>query len=135
MYIAFNVDGVYNSSSSISSTGYLNTGYSCTYYHTGDIIADYCKGILYSDYPVKYKDLTVYQPSNNKAVSIADIIELGAGDGSGEIVGPQKLPTHDNILYGQYMDKNEETWSAFIQWLIDTEQYMELQYGLPMHCC
>lgn len=125
----FNGDGSYRTFTNGSGSLY---GISSFYNYSSatDKVQNAVDNIIYSDFDVQYNGLTVYQTSNNKAVSIADIIELGAGDGTGEIVGPQLAPI-DHRLYGQYMDKNEETWSAFIQWLIDTGQYTELAtYGL-----
>lgn len=130
-YIYFNNDGGYNSAS-IYNNYYLTTGYYYGYFYTSneDNVSNFTKSIIYSDFPVKCDGLTVYDPADNQAVTIDGLLSLEAGSGSGEIVGPQKLPT-DYQLYGTYMDKNEETWGAFIQWLIDNEYYTELAtYGL-----
>lgn len=40
---------------------------------------------------------------------------------------------NEHNLYGGYLNRNEETWSAFLQWLVDNQYYTELsRYGLSI---
>ena len=134
--IFFDENGVYIGNSGGGSANI--SGYNDFYGYSSatDKIQNAVDNIIYSDFDVKYNDLTVYQTSNNKAVSIADIIELGAGDGTGEIVGPQQvapMPGEYDFIGPLPLIKEEgnATFEGFKQWLIENEKYKELaQFGI-----
>lgn len=117
-FICFNSDGSLYSSV-ISNGTSLSAGYSSL----GVSLDDYSNYIIYSDIPIKYNNNTIYQPSMNREIKIKDFYTWNVVSSSGS--------DSNNTLYGMYLDRNDETWEAFIQWLIDTGYYTELaQYGL-----
>lgn len=133
-YVLFNVDGSY---SGIGSTYYamsfdgFGSGRAYGYVSSSDRLQNYIDNIVYSSFDIKCNGMTIYFAKNNKKVTIKDLLDLPAGTGGGEIVGPQPIPSDSKTLYGGYVEKNEETWSAFLAWLVENEYYTDLaKYGL-----
>ena len=135
LYVIFyNHDGTYKKQYTSSIRSYEYFGYTYAYDYnknSNDYIENWVNNVVYSSLDVKYNGLTVYYAKNNKAVTIKDLLDLPAGTGGGEIVGPQPIPSDSKTLYGGYVEKNEETWSAFLAWLVENEYYTDLaKYGL-----
>ncbi|MGN0607365.1 MAG: hypothetical protein ACI4JM_12670 [Oscillospiraceae bacterium] len=84
-------------------------------------VSNFVDNVIYSSLPIYYNNSCIYDCSKNQSFSIDDLVSVICGSPSSD----------SNTLYGMYLDRHEETWQAFIQWLIDTGYYTELaQYGL-----
>lgn len=130
----FNSDGsYYGGGSTYYSLGFdrAGSGFAYGYSSSSDRLQNYVDNIVYSSFDIKCNGMTIYFAKNNKKVTIKDLVDLPAGSGGGEIVGPQPIPSDSKNLYGGYVEKNEETWSAFLAWLVENEYYTDLaKYGL-----
>lgn len=140
LYVIFyNHDGTFKKQHTFSTRSYEYFGYTYAYdYDTNsnDYIENWVNNVVYSSLDVKYNGLTVYYAKNNKAVTIKDLVNLPAGTGGGEIVGPQPIPSQpgDYDFIGPLPlipIEGDPTFQGFKDWLIKNKKYEDLaDYGI-----
>ena len=140
LYVIFyNHDGTFKKQHVFSTRSYEYFGYTYAYDYdknSNDYIENWVNNVVYSSLDVKYNGLTVYYAKNNKAVTIKDLLDLPAGTGGGEIVGPQPIPSQpgDYNFIGPLPlipIEGDPTFQGFKDWLIKNKKYEDLaSYGI-----
>lgn len=140
LYVIFyNHDGTFKKQYVSSTRSYEYFGYTYAYDYdknSNDYIENWVNNVVYSSLDVKYNGLTVYYAKNNKAVTIKDLVNLPAGAGGGEIVGPQPIPSQpgDYDFIGPLPlipIEGDPTFQGFKDWLIKNKKYEDLaQFGI-----
>lgn len=139
-YCYFNFDGSY---SSFVNTTYFTSGlyefgsfYAYGYDSASDKLQNYVDNIVYSSVDIKCDGMTIYYAKNNKAVTVKNLLNLPAGTGGGEIVGPQPIPPQpgDYDFIGPLPlipIEGDPTFQGFKDWLIKNKKYEDLvSYGI-----
>ena len=136
----YNFDGSFssfrNTSNSSVYADYFGTNYVYNYSSSSDFLQNWVDNVVYSSINIKYNDMTVYYAKNNNAVTIKDLVNLPAGTGGGEIVGPQPIPSQpgDYDFIGPLPlipIEGDPTFQGFKDWLIKNKKYEDLaQFGI-----
>lgn len=139
-FMEFSSDGSYygGSSSTYYSLGFdkAGSGFAYGYSSSSDRLQNYVDNIVYSSFDIKCNGMTIYFAKNNKKVTIKDLVDLPAGSGGGEIVGPQPIPSQpgDYDFIGPLPlipIEGDPTFQGFKDWLIKNKKYEDLaSYGI-----
>lgn len=139
-YIIFNSDGSYNVVGSTYKSSSLVEGFGSSFAYgysaSSDKLQNYVDNIVYSSVDIKCDGMTIYYAKNNKAVTVKDLLNLPAGTGVGEIVGPQPIPSQpgDYDFIGPLPlipIEGDPNFQGFKDWLIKNKKYEDLtQFGI-----
>ena len=123
-YLSFKHDTTFYTSNIYGVRSYLNLGINNSYGISS--IESFIDNIIYSDIPIKYNGLTVYETSKNQNFSIKDFYSTKSEDGGdsgldrdwalGQIISSAPLTPIPG----------DPTFNGFKNWLIENEKYKDL---------
>lgn len=123
-YLSFKHDTTFYTSNIYGVRSYLNLGINNSYGVSG--IESFVDNVIYSDIPIKYNGLTIYEPSKNQNFSIKDFYSTKSEDGGdsgldrdwalGQIISSAPLTPIPG----------DPTFNGFKNWLIENEKYKDL---------
>lgn len=125
-FVLFNSDGSYYSSSTGPPSSSIGLGYDLV----GCSLDDYDQYVIYSDFPIKYRGNTIYNPIQNREIQIKDFYTWNKGG----------IPSgaDGDVAYGPLplvpVSVDDENIQGFINWLIENEKYKDLaSYGISVN--